>query len=65
MKKSQIIPFDDNLALAAADIGLREKLAMADAIIVASAQTHNCKIISSAADPKDIDNVKYIPKTCK
>jgi len=62
MKKSKVIPFDENLALAAADIGLHGKLAMADAIIVATAQTHNCTIISSDVDLKDQANVQYIPK---
>lgn len=62
MNKCQVVPFDDNLALVAADIGLQEKLAMADAIIVATARTHNCKIISSDADLKNQENVKYIPK---
>ncbi|MBL4903340.1 type II toxin-antitoxin system VapC family toxin [Desulfocapsa sp. AH-315-G09] len=62
MKKCQLIPFDDNLALTAADIALRENLAMADAIIVATAQAHNCRIISSDADLKDQVNVKFIPK---
>ena len=62
MKKSKIIPFDDNIAIAAADIGLHEKLAMADAIIVATAQAHNCQIISSDVDLKDQANVRYIAK---
>ena len=59
---AKIIPFDDNLALAAADIGLHEKLAMADAIIVATAQAYNCQIISSNVDLKDQANVHYIAK---
>lgn len=62
MKNSRIIPFDDTLALAAADISLNENLAMADAIIVAAAKSCNCKIISSDADLKDLANVDYIPK---
>ncbi len=62
MKTSRVIPFDDNLALAAADIGLHKKLAMADAIIVATAQAYNCKVISSDVDLKNQDNVEYIPK---
>ncbi len=62
MKNSQVIPFDATLALAAADIALYEKLAMADAIIVAISRAHNCKIISSDADLKDQLNVDYIPK---
>lgn len=62
MKRSLIIPFDDTLALAAADIALQEKLAMADAIIVATSRAHNCRIISSDADLKDQINVDFIPK---
>jgi len=63
MRSSRLIPFDDTLALAAADIALQKNLAMADAIIVAVSQAHNCRIISSDADLKDLDNVDYIQKT--
>lgn len=60
MQRSSIIPFDDTLALAAADIALNEKLAMADAIIVATSRAHNCKIVTSDADLKNQINVDYI-----
>lgn len=63
MRGSRLIPFDDTLALAAADIALQKNLAMADAIIVAVSKAHNCRIISSDADLKGIDNVDYIQKT--
>ncbi|MBU0480100.1 MAG: type II toxin-antitoxin system VapC family toxin [Proteobacteria bacterium] len=62
MKNAQTIPFDDNIALAAADIALQENLAMADAIIVATSRYHNCPVISSDADLKDRENVTFIPK---
>jgi predicted nucleic acid-binding protein len=62
MKNSPVIPLDDTLALIAADIALQEKLAMADAIIVAISRVHNCRIISSDADLKEQLNVDYIPK---
>ncbi|MCD6151020.1 MAG: type II toxin-antitoxin system VapC family toxin [Deltaproteobacteria bacterium] len=62
MKNSPVIPLDENIALAAADIALQESLAMADAIIVAVSRFHNCTIISSDVDLKDQANVKYIPK---
>ena len=61
MKNSTIIPLDETLALAAADIALQDDLAMADAIIVAVARSHNCTIISSDSDLKDQPNVKFIP----
>ena len=62
MKNSQIIPLDETIALAAADISLREHLAMADAIIVATANANQCEIISSDSDLKDQPRVKFIPK---
>ena len=62
MKNSPIIPLDETLALAAADIALQESLAMADAIIVAVSRSHNCTIISSDSDLKNQTNVKFIPK---
>lgn len=62
MKNSPIIPLDETLALAAADVALRECLAMADAVIVGAARSNNCKIITSYADLKDQAEVVYIPK---
>ncbi len=62
MKNSPVTPLDETLALAAADIALQESLAMADAIIVATARAHKCTIISSDSDLKDLPNVDYIPK---
>ena len=62
MKNSPVIPVDENIALAAADIALQESLAMADAIIVAFSRFHNCTIISSDSDLKEQAKVKYIPK---
>ena len=62
MKNSPVTPLDETLALAAADIALQESLALADAIIVATARAHKCTIISSDSDLKDLPNVDYIPK---
>lgn len=61
MKRASVIPLDETLAFAAADIALQGKLAMADAIIVACARAHNCPIITSDADLKDQPNVTYLP----
>jgi len=62
MKNSPVIPLDETLALAAADISLKDSLAMADAIIIAAARANNCRIITSDADLKDQSGVTYIPK---
>lgn len=63
MKNSTVIPLDESLALAAADIALHEHLAMADAIIVATARAKNCRIITSHAHLQDRTGVTYLPKT--
>ncbi len=62
MKNATVIPFDDTFALVAADIALKEKLAMSHAIILATSRVHNCRIISSDSDLKNQTNVTYIPK---
>jgi len=62
MKNSPVIPLDEILALSAADIALRESLAMADAIIVATSRFYNCTIISSDSDLKNQPNVNFIQK---
>lgn len=62
MKRSPIIPLDERLAFAAADISVAEKLAMADAIMVATARAYHAIIITSDPDLKDQPDVKYIPK---
>jgi toxin FitB len=41
MKNSPVIPLNETLALAAADIALQENLAMAEAIIAATARAQN------------------------
>ena len=62
MKNTQIIPMDDTLALAAADTSLRENLAMADAIILATAHYHNCQLVTSDVDLKGKPGVQFISK---
>lgn len=62
MKNAAVIPLDETLALAAADVALQDSLAMADAIIVAASRSQNCTIISSDSDLKDQLNVNFIAK---
>lgn len=63
MKRQQIVNLDDTLALAAADISLKDKLAMADAIILATSRVYECTIVTADSDLKNQPNVTYIPKT--
>ena len=62
MKETRIIPLDETLALAAADVSLQENLAMADAIILAIARFYNCTIITSDSDLKGKFGVQFMPK---
>ena len=62
MKSATLVPVDGTLALAAADISLREKLAMADAFVVAVAQACRCKLVTSDSDLKNQPGVEYLPK---
>lgn len=62
MESALVVPLDETLALAAADISLRENLAMADAIVVAVSEAYSCALVSSESDLKDQSNVIYLPK---
>jgi toxin FitB len=62
MKNSKVISLDETLALVAADVALQERLAMADAIIIATARLNHCKVITSDIDLKNQPLVTYIPK---
>ena len=50
MKYSPVIPLDDILALKAADLALKHNLAMADAMVYATALAYNAPLFTSDAD---------------
>ena len=62
MQNAQIIPLTEELSLSAADASLRHKLAMADAIVYASAIQEGAKVVTSDNDLKDLPQVTYFPK---
>ena len=53
---------DTSLALMAADASLQYKLAMADALVYASALKHRVPLVTSDKHFKDLPEVKYIQK---
>ncbi len=63
MKTSSVVPLDDNIALHAADLSIRYKIAMADSIIYATGLINNCTIITSDADFQELPSVTYFPKS--
>jgi len=63
LKERTVVPLDDDLALRAAEASLEHKLAMADAIVYATAQQHGAELVTSDADLDGLPGVSYIPKT--
>lgn len=62
MSFGQIIDFDRELALSAAQISKQYKLAMADSIIYATAQAHNATLWTQDEHFKGLPGVQYIEK---
>ena len=62
MGKTQLVPLNDTVALTAADASLTYQLAMADAIVYATALTHKAKLVTSDADLASLPGVVYHKK---
>jgi predicted nucleic acid-binding protein len=62
LQKTQLIPLNDTIALRAADLSLEHHLAMADAIIYATATLHDTLLITSDDDFKLIPGVLFLQK---
>jgi predicted nucleic acid-binding protein len=50
MRRARIVPIDESLALEAADLSLTHRLAMADALVYATARRHGAKLVTGDAD---------------
>lgn len=57
---TRVIPLSESIAYLAADLSLRHGLAMADAIVYATAQDHAAEVITSDADLKGLPGVVYV-----
>ena len=62
MQRSQVVPIDQELALTAADLSLEHGLAMADAIVLATARKFQAELMTSDRDFEDIAGVTCLPK---
>lgn len=63
IEKTFLVPLSQTVAYRAADLSLEYKLSMADAIIYATADLHNAKLITSDRDFKNLPKVTYISPT--
>jgi len=60
MLNARVVPLTDDIALKAADISLATGLAMADAIIYATAMNNNAKLVTSDPHLKNLEGVTFI-----
>lgn len=62
MGKTHLVPLTDAIALTAADVSLAHGIAMADAIVYATAMTEKAKVLTSDEDLADLPGVTYLKK---
>lgn len=60
LSATQVVHLTESIALLAADLSLRHGLAMADAIVYATAKDLNAEVVTSDADLKDLPGVVYV-----
>lgn len=60
--KTQIIVLDNAIAISAAQISIKRKLPMADAIIYATAQSLHATLVTSDEHFNGLPGVEYIPR---
>lgn len=63
MNQHTVTPVSAEIALAAAKLGPKHKLAMADALIYATALSHEATLWTQDKDFKDLTHVRYYPKS--
>jgi predicted nucleic acid-binding protein len=60
LNATQVVPLTEVIARLAADLSLQHGLAMADALIYATAQDERAQLVTSDADLKDLPGVTYL-----
>lgn len=60
LNATQVIPLTESIALLAADLSLQHGLAMADAVVYATARDQGAQLITGDADLKDLPGVVYV-----
>ena len=61
-EQGRVIPLDTSLALHAADLAAAHKLAMADAVIYATARQHGAELATSDSHFQSLPGVSYLGK---
>jgi len=60
LRRATVEPVDETLALEAADLSLRHDLAMADAIVYATARRHGARLVTGDADFEGLPDATVI-----
>lgn len=61
MQRSTVVGITQDLALSAADLSLEHGLAMADAIVLATARQFGAELVTSDRDFQGMQGVTYLP----
>jgi predicted nucleic acid-binding protein len=62
MRQAKVVDLTTSLALQAASISLKHKLAMADSIVLATAQAHRATLWTQDADFRTLPSIKFRQK---
>ncbi len=62
MRSGIVIPIDEAIATAAADLFIKHKLPLADSLIYAVTLAHNATLWTQDDDFEGLPNVRYFPK---
>jgi toxin FitB len=62
MQRATVVPISAEIALTAADLSLEHRLAMADALILATARLYRAELVTSDVDFETVPGVTYLPK---
>lgn len=65
MQRTRVVAIDEEIALSAADLSLEHGLAMADAMVLATAMKFRAELITSDRDFEQIPGVTYLPKPAR
>ena len=60
LNATHVVPLTESIAYLAADASLRHGLAMADAIVYATAKDQEAEVVTGDADLKDLPGVVYV-----
>ena len=62
MRSGVVIPIDESIAIAAADLFIKHKLPLADSLIYAVTLAYNATLWTQDVDFEGLPNVRYFPK---